>query len=73
MRSDEDRYNYIRKLNALVAAGLLPLPHDKGRPPIVHLHIHHDDDCPILRGKKRCSCDPEIRLNGQLLELPLDS
>lgn len=73
MRSLDDRYNFIQKLNALVAAGIIPMLEDKGRPPLAHIHIEHDQDCLILRGKKRCDCDPVITLNGHVLKLPADA
>lgn len=56
--------NYQEKLNALasrVIAEFGPAAYDA--------EICHDDDCPMLRGKAECLCDPEVivRLNGKVV------
>ncbi|MFB3907917.1 MAG: hypothetical protein ACE15D_05905 [Candidatus Eisenbacteria bacterium] len=38
------------------------LTRDLPRGSLAHVEVLHDDDCPMLRGKRRCTCDPDVRL-----------
>lgn len=29
-------------------------------PEVITLNIQHDDDCPVLKGGKKCNCVPDI-------------
>jgi hypothetical protein len=34
------------------------------KPGVHHVVVEHDLNCPMLRGKKHCTCEPEITICG---------
>ncbi len=46
--------NYLDKIKRLVDSGALPMEY------FSVIETRHDDDCPMLKGIRECSCDPEI-------------
>lgn len=61
-----------RAVEMLVAQGIM-------KPGTVsRMEISHDDDCPVLRGKSRCNCKPDMACHllgpdGQSLRrIPID-
>ena len=54
--------NYEAKIDALTAAGKIPT-----EPGLNHIGVAHDNWCGINEGKP-CNCDPDILLNGKVIE-----
>jgi hypothetical protein len=51
------KHNYTAKLERMLAAAG-PVPPGC----LVSVEIAHKPGCKLLRGKTRCTCDPDIRL-----------
>jgi len=62
------QHNHVKKLNALIEAGLV----NTARGTLQYLRVEHDDDCWAIQTgfRKRCNCAPDIYLNDKKLELP---
>lgn len=53
---DAPRHNYVRKMNAMIAAGAF------NHSQVGQVTIAHDNDCAIFTGGY-CGCNPDISLN----------
>ncbi len=56
--------NYLKKIEKAQADGLI----GEGLG-LLMTTVAHDDDCPILAGKRECNCDPIITVAGKVLDV----
>lgn len=59
-------HNYLLKLQWLANSGKYNMTVGS----VNNVEIKHDDYCEILSGDGYCNCDPDILLNGSILETP---
>ena len=51
----DERHNYVKKINRMIANGQIPFKVGLG-----HLYIAHDDWCAVYKDGL-CNCDPDIK------------